>query len=542
MIQKIRTKVMWAAIVMTAVLAALGAFVDRWWWIGAGVLAPVAVLGVYDYVQTSHTVTRNFPVIGHLRYLLEDLGPELHQYIVESDVDGRPFNRDARSLVYERARSVADEKPFGTEQDVYAEGYTYLTHSIQPSAIARDPVATMRISVGSSRCAQPYSLSVLNVSAMSYGALSGRAVQAMGEGARMGGFAQDTGEGGVSRFHTAGGADLIWEIGTGYFGCRTPEGGFDPEAFQSRSRDPQVKMIEVKLSQGAKPGHGGVLPGSKVTKEIAQARGVPQGQTCYSPPAHSAFSTPVEMMLFIDRLRTLSGGKPTGVKLCVGKPHEVMAVVRAMLVTEIVPDFIVVDGAEGGTGAAPQELSNSMGYPLLEGLSLVDNALVGAGLRDAIRLGASGKLVNAAAIATALALGADWCNTARAFMFSVGCIQAQRCHDNTCPTGVTTQDPWLERALVVSAKAPQVRNFHANTVRALAGLVAAMGLQHPSELARHHIMRRVGATQVAGLDAIYPRAAPGSLLRGDAPHALQDAWNTSSADSFEVRQPPHDTA
>jgi glutamate synthase domain-containing protein 2 len=542
MIQSIRTKVMWAAIVMTAVLAALGAFVDTWWWIGAAVLVPVAVLGVYDYVQTSHTVTRNFPVVGHLRYLLEDLGPELHQYIVESDVDGRPFNRDARTLVYERARSVADEKPFGTEQDVYAEGYTYLTHSIQPSPIARDPVATMRISVGGSQCAQPYSLSVLNVSAMSFGALSGRAVQAMSEGARMGGFAQDTGEGGISRFHRAGGADLIWEIGTGYFGCRTPEGGFDPEAFQSSARDPQVKMIEVKLSQGAKPGHGGVLPGSKVTREIARARGVPQGQTCYSPPAHSAFSTPVEMMLFIDRLRTLSGGKPTGFKLCVGKPHEVMAVVRAMLVTEIVPDFIVVDGAEGGTGAAPQELSNSMGYPLLEGLSLVDNALMGAGLRNAIRLGASGKLVNAAAIATALALGADWCNTARAFMFSVGCIQAQRCHDNTCPTGVTTQDPGLQRALVVSAKAPQVRNFHANTVRALAGFVAAMGLQHTSELAPHHIMRRVGATQVAGLEAVYPRVAPGSLLRGDAAPALQDAWNISSADSFEARSRPHDAS
>jgi glutamate synthase domain-containing protein 2 len=541
-IQKIRTKVMWAAIVLAVALAALAVLVDRWWWTAAVAVSAVAVLGIYDYLQRNHTVLRNFPVIGHFRYLLEDLGPELHQYIVENDVDGRPFNRDARSLVYERARGVADEKPFGTEQDVYAEGYTYLTHSIAPRPVAEDPVATMRITVGGPRCAQPYSLSVLNVSAMSYGALSGRAVQAMGQGARMGGFAQDTGEGGISRFHAEGGADLIWEIGTGYFGCRSPEGRFDPDAFERTARDPQVKMVELKLSQGAKPGHGGVLPGSKVTKEIAEARGVPTGQTCYSPPAHSAFGTPVEMMRFVDRLRTLSGGKPTGFKLCVGKPHEFMAVVRAMLTTGLLPDFIVVDGAEGGTGAAPQELSNSMGYPLLEGLSLVNNALVGAGIRDQIRLGASGKRVNAAAIATALALGADWCNTARAFMFSVGCIQAQRCHNNTCPTGVTTQDPGLQRALVVEVKAPQVRNFHANTVRALAGFVAAMGLDHTSQLAPHHVKRRVSATEVANLELIYPLEAPGSLLRGDAAPTLQRPWNEATADSFRAVEVAGDSA
>jgi glutamate synthase domain-containing protein 2 len=367
---------------------------------------------------------------------------------------------------------------------------------------------------------------------MSFGALGGNAVLAMNTGAKKGNFAHDTGEGGISRYHRGGGGDLIWQIGTGYFGCRKPEGGFDPDLFAKNATDPQVKMIEIKVSQGAKPGHGGILPGAKVTEEIAEARLVEVGKTVFSPTYHTAFSTPLEMTGFVTQLRELSGGKPVGFKICIGEPREFMSIVKAMIETGVYVDFIVVDGGEGGTGAAPQEFSNSMGFPLLEGLEFVHNTLVGAGMRDKVKLGASGKMVTASAMARAMALGADWCNSARAFMFAVGCIHSQRCHTNKCPVGVTTQDPKLQRALIVSHKAERVHNYHRNTVEALAEFVAAMGLDHPSELAPHHVVRRTSPTQVASLDEIYPFLVPDALVDGTAPERMQRYWKESSAETF----------
>jgi len=531
-IAKIGAKALWLSLILVLLVVPLALLVSPWWWLLEIAFVLLALVGIRDYTQPRHSILRNFPIIGHLRFILEDMGPELHQYLVESDTDGRPFNRDTRSLIYERAKGVTDTKPFGTEQDVYAYGYTYLKHSIATRPVAEDPVRDLRITVGGLQCAQPYSLSVLNISAMSFGALGGNAVLAMNTGAKKGDFAHDTGEGGISHYHRGGGGDLIWQVGTGYFGCRTQSGEFDPDLFAKNATDDQIKMIEIKLSQGAKPGHGGILPGAKVTKEIAEARLVEIGKTVFSPTYHTAFSTPIEMTAFIAQLRELSGGKPVGFKICIGEPREFMAIVKAMIETGILADFIVVDGGEGGTGAAPQEFSNSMGFPLLEGLAFVHNTLVGAGIRDQMKVGASGKTVTASAIATAMALGADWCNSARAFMFAVGCIQAQRCNTNRCPVGVTTQDPKLQRALVVPDKADRVHGFHKNTVHALAEFVAAMGLDHPSELAPHHVVKRVNATQVMSLDEIYPVTTPGSLANGTGPERLQRYWRESTAETF----------
>ena len=529
---KLGKNVLWAMIVCALLVVPLAVLASSWWWLLELIFVPLVLVGIYDLMQKRHSIIRNYPIVGHLRFLLEGMGPELHQYIVESDTDGRPFDRDTRSIIYERAKGVSDAKPFGTEQDVYADGYTYLKHSIATRPIAEDPVRDMRITVGGPQCAQPYSLSVLNISAMSFGALGGHAVLAMNTGAARGNFAQDTGEGGISRFHRQGGGDLIWQIGTGYFGCRKKTGEFDPELFTKNATDPQIKMIEIKVSQGAKPGHGGILPGAKVTEEIAEARLVAVGETVYSPTYHQSFSTPREMTAFITQLRELSGGKPVGFKICIGEPREFMGIVKAMVETGVYADFIVVDGGEGGTGAAPQEFSNSMGFPLLEGLALVHNTLVGAGIREHLKIGASGKMVTASAIATAMALGADWCNSARAFMFSVGCIQAQRCHTNRCPVGVATQNPKLQRALVVPDKAERVHTFHKNTVHALAEFVAAMGLDHTNDLAPHHVVKRISPTATASLDEIYPSTAPGALLDGSAPERLQRYWSEARTESF----------
>ncbi|MET0830742.1 MAG: FMN-binding glutamate synthase family protein, partial [Acidimicrobiia bacterium] len=487
-------------ILLAIAVVPLALFVSPWWWLLEILFLPLALLGIYDYNQPRHSILRNYPILGHMRFMIEEMGPELHQYLVESDTDGRPFNRDTRSLIYERAKNVNDKKPFGTEMDVYGHGYTYLKHSIATRPLMEDAGENMRVTVGGPQCKQPYSLSVLNISAMSFGALGAPAVTAMNTGAKMGGFAHDTGEGGLSRYHREPGGDLIWQIGTGYFGCRTPDGRFDPGSFAETSALPQVRIIEIKVSQGANPGHGGILPAAKVTEEIAEARLVPVGETVFSPTYHAEFSTPLEMMDFVTRLRDLSGGKPVGFKICIGEPREFMGIVKAMLQTGVMPDFVVVDGGEGGTGAAPLEFSNSLGYPLAEGLAFVHNTLVGAGVRKDIKVGASGKLVTAAMMAMAMALGADWCNSARAFMFSVGCIQAQRCHTNRCPVGVTTQDPKLQRALNVPDKAERVYRFHHNTVEALAEMIAAMGLDHPSELAPHHVVRRADATETKSLD------------------------------------------
>jgi len=491
-------------------------------------------LGLRDTLQSRHSVLRNYPVIGHLRFLLEFIRPEMRQYFIEGDNEAAPFSRQQRSLVYQRAKGDADKRPFGTQMDVGAVGYEWINHSMQPTTL---PTHDFRVLIGEGR-AQPYSASIFNISAMSFGALSANAILALNAGAKRGGFAHDTGEGSISRHHRQNGGDLIWEIGSGYFGCRNDDGSFNEERFVANATQPQVKMIELKLSQGAKPGHGGVLPGPKVTLEIAEARGVLPWVDCISPASHSAFSTPIEMMKFIDRLRTLSGGKPTGFKLCIGHPWEWFAITKAMLETGITPDFIVVDGAEGGTGAAPLEFTDHVGAPLQEGLLLVHNTLVATELRSKIRIGCAGKVVSAFDIARMLALGADWCNSARGFMFALGCIQSQSCHTGHCPTGVATQDPQRARALVVTTKADRVYHFHESTLHALKELIQAAGLKHPSGLTADHIVRRNSEQAVKLLANLLPFAKPGELLRGEpTQQVFRIYWPMASAASFGVAHP-----
>ncbi len=502
-------------------------------WLALLVFGALVTLGVYDLHQMRRSVLRNYPVIGHLRFLLEFIRPEIRQYFIESDNEAAPFSRAQRSLVYQRAKGEPDKRPFGTQLDVGAVGYEWLNHSVAPTVLASHD---FRVTIGAGR-ALPYAASVFNISAMSFGALSANAILALNGGAQRGGFAHDTGEGSISVHHRTQGGDLIWEIGSGYFGCRNDDGSFNAEHFAANATLPQVRMIELKLSQGAKPGHGGVLPGPKVTPEIALARGVPVGVDCVSPAAHSAFSTPLEMMHFIERLRTLSGGKPTGFKFCIGHPWEWFAMVKAMLDTGITPDFIVVDGAEGGTGAAPLEFTDHVGAPLQEGLLLVHNTLKGAGLRDQIKVGCAGKIVSAFDITRAMALGADWCNSARGFMFALGCIQAQHCHTGHCPTGVTTQDPVRQRALVVPDKAERVHHFHQNTLKALKELVQAAGLNHPREVTAHHIVRRVNENEVRLLANLVPQVEVGNLLGSDVSglhNVFKLYWPRARADSFTL--------
>jgi glutamate synthase domain-containing protein 2 len=494
-------------------------------------------LGWRDTRQTRHSVLRNYPVIGHLRFLLEFIRPEIRQYFIEPDNEAAPFSRQQRSLVYQRAKGQSDKRPFGTQLDVHAGGYEWINHSMAPTTLATHDFRVL-IGAGGSSCTQPYSASVFNISAMSFGALSANAILALNGGAKRGNFAHDTGEGSISQHHRVHGGDLIWEIGSGYFGCRYDDGSFNAEKFAAAARDPQVRMIELKLSQGAKPGHGGVLPGPKVTAEIAAARGVPVGVDCVSPASHSAFDSPASMMRFIEELRRLSGGKPVGFKLCIGHPWEWFAIAKAMLETKLLPDFIVVDGAEGGTGAAPLEFTDHVGAPLQEGLLLVHNTLVGLGLRERIRIGCAGKVIGAFDIARMMALGADWCNAARGFMFALGCIQAQACHTGACPTGVTTQDPQRQKALVVPDKTERVYRFHQNTLKALQELVQAAGLEHPSRITAQHIVRRAADHEVKLLANALTFVKPGALLaavegRADWPHKVFSLyWPMARSSSF----------
>jgi glutamate synthase domain-containing protein 2 len=489
----------------------------------------LSLIGLRDIFQTKHAILRNYPVAAHLRFLLENIRPEMRQYFFESDKDGAPFPRDKRAIVYQRAKRVLDKRPFGTEYNVYEVRYEWLHHSIAPKEPSREP---FRITIGGPVCKQPYHASVFNISAMSYGALSANAIRALNKGAKLGGFAHDTGEGGFSPYHEENGGDIIWEIGSGYFGCRNEDGTFSLERFAATAVKPQIKMVEIKLSQGAKPGHGGVLPGAKVTREIARIRGVAAGRDCISPARHTAFSTPIDMMHFIMRLRERSGGKPVGFKLCVGHAWEFMAIVKAMLQTGITPDFIVVDGSEGGTGAAPLEFMDHMGMPLRDGLTFVHSALMGVNLRDQIKLGASGKIASAFDMARVMALGADWCNAARGFMFAVGCIQSQSCHTDRCPTGVATQDPMRQRALVVSDKSQRAASFHKETLHALAELIAAAGLEHPRDLRPFHFMHRAAPDRVVTFGELYHFLTPGELLTGTDQPQYRDPWEIARADSF----------
>lgn len=502
-------------------------FGDLFAFLSLACIALVA-LGVRDLVQTRHAVLRNYPISAHLRFLLEDMRPAIRQYFFEDEKQGAPFSRDARAIVYQRAKKELDKRPFGTEYDVYAEGYEFARHSIAPAAaVDTDP----RVLIGQ-HCAKPYSASLFNISAMSFGALSANAIRALNAGARRGGFAHDTGEGGVSPYHLENGGDLVWEIGSGYFGCRDQDGAFSPDQFAAVATAPQIRMIEVKLSQGAKPGQGGILPAAKLTPEISEIRRVPLGRDCVSPARHTAFSTPIELLQFIERLRTLSGGKPTGFKLCIGHPWEFLAICKAMVETGLAPDFIVIDGKEGGTGAAPLEFMDHIGMPMREGLNFAHNALVGVGVRPRVRLGASGKIVSGFDMARAIALGADWCNAARGFMFALGCIQSQACHTDACPTGVATQDESRSRALVVPDKSERVFQFHRQTVAALKEIAAAVGASHPCEIATRHLSRRISPGAVVDYDALYPALRPRALLEGSDDPRFVNAWRMAQAHSF----------
>jgi glutamate synthase domain-containing protein 2 len=508
------------AIIFAALLALLPEW-RNWLWEPFAIAAALTAVGIHDLIQTKRAILRNYPIIGHLRFFFEKIRPEMRQYFFEADTDGRPFPREKRAIVYQRAKRQLDKKPFGTQGDVYAEGHEWMLHSMSPVPLAKD---LFRVTIGGPQCKQPYSASVLNISAMSYGALSANAIRALNRGAKKGNFAHDTGEGGVSDYHREGGGDLIWELGSGYFGCRNADGTFSPEAFQRVASNPQIKMIEVKLSQGAKPGHGGVLPGAKVTEEIARIRSVPLGVDCISPAKHSAFSSPTEFLQFMKQLRDLSGGKPVGFKLCIGHPEEFLSLVKAMLKTGILPDFIVIDGKEGGTGAAPAEFIDNLGMPMRDGLSFVHNALVGTGLREHIKLGCAGKIITGFDMARAHALGADWCNVARGFMFAVGCIQAQTCHTGHCPTGVTSQDPLRQRAIHVPDKAERVFNFHRETVHSLAELLAAAGKSSPSEMRPQDIFRRVGDGRITSFADQYPPTVAGELLKMRNRSPLSEVW------------------
>ncbi len=501
---------------------------NRDWRLFVLILVGLLCVGVYDFFQKEHTVTRNFPILGHIRYLLEFIRPEIRQYFIASDEDERPFSRELRSIVYQRAKNVTDTMPFGTLKDVDAIGYTYIKHSIVPLAPEH---VEQRVLIGNSQCTQPYESSHLNVSAMSFGALSPRAIESLNLAAKSGNFAHNTGEGGISQYHLMGG-DLIFQVGTGYFGCRDDDGNFSEEEFRKEANRPEIRMIELKLSQGAKPAHGGILPAAKITPEIARVRKVKMGHDILSPIAHSAFSTPIGLVEFLQKLRELSSGKPVGFKLCIGQKYQFLAICKAMLETGIVPDFITVDGGEGGTGASPLEYSNYLGEPLEDALLFVHNALVGVGLRDQVRVIASGKIITGFDMVYHIALGADLFNSARGMMFALGCIQSRQCNMNTCPTGIATQNHRLQRGLVVDEKKVRVKNFHENTIKSFLEIIGAMGLSSSSQITPDLLMKRIRLNHVAPLDEVYEFVEKGALLSKSIPPSFKEEWEKADPNVF----------
>lgn len=516
--------------IILAPLIALGAYYYPLSLFSLIVIAPFMILGWVDYLQTSQTIRRNFPIFGRLRYLFESIRPEINQYFVESNTDGVPFSREQRSLVYQRAKHVTDTLPFGTQKNVYADGYEWVNHSIHPTELH---VKDLRVTIGGKDCKHKYDISLFNISGMSYGALSKNAVLALNGGAADGHFAQNTGEGCISPYHLKNNGDLIWQIGTGYFGCRDEAGNFSEEKFIAKATLAQVKMIELKISQGAKPGHGGILPGSKVTQEIAEIRGIPKGKTAISPSFHSVFDTPTELILFLARLRDLSGGKPVGFKFCLGKHREFIAICKAMYQLDLYPDFIVVDGSEGGTGAAPLEFSNFVGMPGLDALVFVHNCLVGFGIRDRIKIGHSGKITSGFDIIRSLSIGADFTLSARAMMLALGCIQALRCNTNSCPAGVATQKEDLVAGLVPENKRKRVASYHEETLRSVSEILGCMGINSTKKLRPWHIFRRVSPTKIQNYGEIYNYIEEGALLRGEAEEPYALAMALSSPDTFD---------
>lgn len=530
---RLGTLVFLTLLAVGTVLASL--FISSGFWWAMIIIAPLVLMGFYDAFQIKHAITRNFPLLGRSRYIAEWLRPKLYQYFIEPDTDGRPFSRIFRNIIYQRAKKVVDTTPFGTQLNVYEEGYEWMNHSIasiDPHTLESNP----RWTVGSSTCKQPYSASLFNVSAMSFGSLSRNAIMALNGGAAIGDFAHNTGEGGISPYHDKYGGDLIYQIGTGYFGCRSADGNFDPDLFKQRTAADNVKMIELKLSQGAKPGHGGILPGKKVTEEISKIRNVPLGEDVLSPPFHKAFNTPIELLELIKQMQDLSGGKPVGFKLCVGHKSEFIAICKAIIKTGIKPDFIAVDGGEGGTGAAPGEFSDRVGMPYKEGLSFVYNTLIGFDLKKDISLIASGKIVTGYHIFRAIALGADLCYSARAMMMAVGCIQALECNTNTCPTGVATQNEKLMKGLVVDNKKVRVANYHEETIKSFVELLGAAGLAEPDLINRSHIYKRTADKNSVSYEELYPYIPKGSLLNINlVPPSWQGYYRQADENSFAPR-------
>lgn len=519
----------WVSCLSIAAIVVLGLYWDWVWWFIC-IAVPLILVGIYDHLFSTHNVLRNYPVVGHLRYILEFISPELQQYFIETNQNGRPYPREVRALIKQRAKQVTDEMPFGTQHD-FVQGYSFLGHSI----VHREVLPGVeRLMIGGEACQKPYSASRLNVTGMSFGALSKNAVMALNLGAKLGGFAQNTGEGGLTPYHLQQGGDIFMQVGTANFGVRHPDGSFDPEQFQEKAALDVVKMIEIKISQGAKPSLGGILPARKITKEIAEIRGVPMGQDCLSPPGHPEFSTPLELIQFVARLRELSAGKPVGFKLCIGQRSDFMAICKAMLETNIYPDFITIDGAEGGTGAAPVEFSNRVGMPINQGLSWANQCLVGCGIRSRLHLIASGKVATGFDMIAKMALGADVCHAGRAFLFTVGCIQARRCHTNTCPTGVTTQDPKRMSAIIVKEKGQAVRHYHDATIQSLLNLLGAMGLEKPEDLTPEHIYQCTHMNHSTTYAEILPMIGAGELLgpEDQIPMPFQRAWQSASAAHF----------
>lgn len=473
-------------------------------------------IALYDVFQSRHAILKNYPLIGRARWAIEALRPFIQQYVLESDTDGKPISRMHRSIVYQRAKDALDSSPYGTQLDTYQPGYEWIGHSL--SAMDMDEMGDHpKVKIGGPACSQPYHASILNISAMSFGALSSNAVEALNKGAAKGKFYHNTGEGGLTPYHLKHGGDIVWQIGTGYFGCRDKDGNFDANAFTEKARHENVKMIEIKLSQGAKPGHGGILPAHKNTPEIARVRGVEPHTQVDSPPRHTAFSTPLEMMDYIAKLRELCGGKPVGFKLSLGRKSEFIAICKAMVETGIMPDFITVDGGEGGTGAAPLEYTNSIGFPLREALAFVDDCLTGYDLRKHIKIIASGKIITAFDVVKNISLGADLCNSARGMMLALGCVQSLSCNTNTCPTGVATQNPELARGLVVEDKFERVFRFHKKTIHAFLDILSSTGHGDHAALNRTHIFRRVNQQDVLRYDEIFPHVKRGAFLSDDIP-------------------------
>ncbi|MEZ4741609.1 MAG: FMN-binding glutamate synthase family protein [Bdellovibrionota bacterium] len=493
------------------------------------IIAPMVLVALWDFFQKKSAIKRNFPIIGRFRYLFEMVRPEIQQYFIEANSEGMPFSREVRSVIYQRSKKALETLPFGTQKNLYEDGYEWANHSLMPTHVKTE---TLRVKIGETSCQQPYNASIFNISAMSFGSLSKNAIMALNKGAHLGNFSHNTGEGGISPYHLQGG-DLVWQLGTAYFGSRTREGKFCPSKFQDNAQNPVVKMIEIKLSQGAKPGHGGILPAGKLTKEVAEIRGVPLGNDVISPPCHSEFSTPIQLIEFVQKLRELSQGKPVGFKLCLGKPREFYAICKAMKLLDCTPDFITVDGAEGGTGAAPLEFSNYIGTPLTDAIVLIHNALVGFDLRKKVKIIASGKITTGFDIMRSLALGADLCNSARGMMMSLGCIQALKCNTNHCPTGVATQSSELQRGLVVSDKKYRVYHYHSQTLDSFCEILGSLGVSSHLKLKPWHVMRRTPSGETKHFGRIYHYLNPGELTSSDLPFEYRHAVESASAETFQ---------